>query len=190
MGCCSQNLCSECSISLKNKEASCIFLVVKSKISSLTKCCMYHHVRTACFSTGQGTVNTATQKQDCLLEVEVNTSELNLTFCYTAILKLHLNYLYSTAMECLNKTVYFHFCMKNVSCVVKSRFTLYYKYTYIVMGTLKVLVVIISDYYSNICILFNIFILQFPKFTRLMKVTISEWAIKGFSYFISTIYTD
>ena len=35
-------------------------------------------------------------------------------------------------MECLNKTVYFHFCMKNVSCVVKSRFTLYYKYTYIV----------------------------------------------------------
>ena len=53
-------------------------------------------------------------------------------------------------MECLNKTVYFHFCMKNVSCVVKSRFTLYYKYTYIVMSTLKVLVVIISDYYSNL----------------------------------------
>ena len=38
---------------------------------------IHHHVRTACFSTGQATVNHATQKQDCLLEVEVNTSELN-----------------------------------------------------------------------------------------------------------------
>ena len=60
-------------------------------------------------------------------------------------------------MECLNKTVYFHFCMKNVSCVVKSRFTLYYKYTYIVMGTLKVLVVIISDYYQYLYIIQHLY---------------------------------